>query len=157
MKTKSGVRNRGSLVTRSASHIPAATHADIERLRKAMRSSIDTSEIPERTTARGGSPVPSPETGGIRDTVLAEIGRQGLSRYRLWKAARAHSKTLPESAVYEFLRGERNIGLAYLDAILAALGLEVRPAKRWRRRRTAGTRAREGKTPPVLGLPDRHA
>ena len=156
MKTKSRARSRG-MVTRAASELPAATNADLERLQEAMESPIDTSEIPERTTARGSSPVPSPETGGIRDTVLAEIGRQGLSRYRLWKVARAHSKTLPESAVYEFLRGERNIGLAYLDAILAALGLEVRPAKRWRRGRAAGSRPRDGNTPPLLGLPDRHA
>src|SRR6185437_10040194 len=97
-------------VTRTAAEIPAATPADLARLRATMRSPVDASEIPEHTTAPEVFKLDAPGNGGIRAAVLAEIGRQGLSRYRLWKAARVHSKTLPESAVYEFLRGERSIG-----------------------------------------------
>jgi hypothetical protein len=39
--------------------------------------------------------------------------------------ARKHCQTIPESAVYEFLSGKRQIGLAYLDAILETLDLTV--------------------------------
>ena len=139
MKAKLRTRNRRGLVTRTAAEIPAATPADLERLQSAMRSPIDISDIPERTVSGSDPVIHSPGRSAIRDAVLAEIGRQGLSRYRLWKAARARSRTLPESAVYEFLRGERNIGLAYIDAILAALGLEVRPARARRSGRSVGT------------------
>jgi hypothetical protein len=154
MKTTSRAQRKPGLVIRPASEVPAATPADLARLQEAMRSPIDTSEIPERAPASGGA---LPETGGIRDAVLAEIGRQGLSRYRLWKAARAHSGTIPESAVYEFLRGERSIGLAYLDAILAALRLEVRPARARRPRRPAGTRPPGAKAPALVASPGRRA
>jgi hypothetical protein len=51
-----------------------------------------------------------------------------ISRNDLWKAARKKCPSLPESAVYEFLRGQRQIGVAYIDALLLALGLVVTPA-----------------------------
>src|SRR5437867_5019635 len=43
----------------------------------------------------------------IRDAILNELDKREISRYQLWKLARAHCATIPESAVYEFLRGQR--------------------------------------------------
>jgi len=34
---------------------------------------------------------------------------------------------LPSSAVYEYLDGRRQAGVTYVEAMLDALGLEVRP------------------------------
>jgi hypothetical protein len=39
----------GELVRLSAKDVPRATKADLERLHKAMKGPIDTSDIPERT------------------------------------------------------------------------------------------------------------
>jgi hypothetical protein len=50
-----------------------------------------------------------------------------MTRYQLWKRAREVCDTLPESAVYEFLRGDREIGVRYIEALLAAAGLTVQP------------------------------
>ena len=48
-----------------------------------------------------------------------------MTRYELWKSAREHCATLPQSAVYEYLRGQREIGLPYAEALMAAVGLGV--------------------------------
>ena len=50
---------------------------------------------------------------------------RGLTAFALWKAARVHSPTISETAVGEFLKGERSIGLPYVEALLAATGLVV--------------------------------
>lgn len=98
-----------------------------------MESRIDTSEIPERRpggTMRArrspeGRPTAPPESA-IRDAIRRELGLRQITRYELWKRARVHCPTLSESAVYEFLRGERQIGLEYVEALLVAVDLEVR-------------------------------
>jgi hypothetical protein len=98
-----------------------------------MERDIDTSEIPERRSGRAtrarrspdGRPIASLKSA-IRDAILRELGRRQITRYELWKRARVHGPTLSESAVYEFLRGDRQIGLEYVEALLAAVGLEVR-------------------------------
>jgi len=98
-----------------------------------MESDIDTSEIPERRPRRAmrarrsleGSPIAPPKSA-IRNAIRRELGRRQITRYELWKQARVHCPTLSESAVYEFLRGERQIGLEYVEALLAAVDLEVR-------------------------------
>jgi len=105
----------------------------MERLRAAMERDVDTSDIPEGRPGRAtrtrrtadGKPVAPPESA-IRDAIRRELGRRQITRYELWKRARAQCPTLPESAVYEFLRGERQIGLQYVEALLAAVELEVR-------------------------------
>jgi hypothetical protein len=48
-----------------------------------------------------------------------------MSRRQLWREARKYCATLPESAVYEFLAGTRQIGLAYIEALLEAMNLKV--------------------------------
>jgi hypothetical protein len=121
------------MVQKSASEIASSPARALERLRKAMDENIDTSEIPERRPGRttrigrspDGRPMATPRSA-IRDAILRELGRRQITRYELWKRARVYGPTLSESAVYEFLRGERQIGLEYVEALLAAVGLEVR-------------------------------
>jgi hypothetical protein len=136
MKRKSPTaepKRRPRPVRKSASELAPATARDLKRLRGAMERDIDTSEIPERQPGRGaparrtaaGKPI-APPASAIRDAIRRELGRRQITRYQLWKRARAHCPTLPESAVYEFLRGERQIGLEYVEALLAAVDLEVR-------------------------------
>ena len=136
LKKKSPVgepKRRSRTVRKSAGEIPRSTSQELERLRRKMDSEIDTSDIPERQPARAlrahrtpeGKPF-KPPSSAIRDAILRELGRQQITRYELWKRARAHCPTLPESAVYEFLRGERQIGIEYVEALLSAVDLEVR-------------------------------
>jgi hypothetical protein len=123
-----------NVVRRSASQMPTRTPADHARLDAAMHRPVDTADIPERTIglnrvirdSSGQLPrrLPSP----TRDAILAELGRRGMTRYELWKAARKRCPVLPESTVYEFLRGQRQIGVAYVDALFLALDLVVAPA-----------------------------
>jgi hypothetical protein len=135
MKKKSPAaepERRSRVVRRSAGEIPSSTPRDLKRLRRMMEGKIDTSDVPARrpgpaTRARRtpeGRPF-TPPASAIRDAIRRELGRRQITRYELWRRARAHCPTLPESAVYEFLRGERQIGLEYVEALLAAVDLEV--------------------------------
>ena len=116
---------------RKASEVRPATAADLARLRAAASGPIDTSDIPERTgaprrverDARGR--LPSPSGGLIRGALLAAMERRGMSRYALWAAARQRCDTLSQSAVYEYLRGHRDIGTRYAEALLQAAGLSI--------------------------------
>jgi hypothetical protein len=124
----------GNVVRRSAKSLPKATEGDLARLRSAMEGPIDTAEIPE---ARGAPSRVQRDASGriatekrpspIREAILKELGRRQMTRYELWKAARDHCATLPQSAVYEYLRGQREIGLPlpYAEALMAAVGLGV--------------------------------
>jgi hypothetical protein len=128
----------GTIIRKTADEIMAGrTPADIERLRAAMNGPIDTSEIPERLgparyplirDAKGNIPKKPPSA--IRDAILRELGRRKMTRYELWKRAKKHCRTLPDSAVYEFLLGQRAIGVDYCEALLKALDLEVRRARK---------------------------
>ena len=105
-------KRRSRVVRKSAGEIASSTPRELERLRRRMDRAIDTSEIPERQPGRAararrtaeGKPFKPPESA-IRDAIRHELGRRQITRYELWKRARAHCPTLPESAVYEFLRG----------------------------------------------------
>ena len=83
---------------------------------------------PKKVAPSRRSPVGPIATWGARipEAIRGELGRREITRYELWKRARVHCPTLPESAVYEFLRGVRAIGLDYVEALLAAVDLEVR-------------------------------
>jgi len=48
-----------------------------------------------------------------------------MTPYRLWKEAMSYCPTLSQSAVHEFLKGQRQIELPYAEALLAAMNLEV--------------------------------
>jgi hypothetical protein len=138
MRTRSQTRERKPnptprVVQKSASELAPPSARDLARLRRAMEKTIDTTEIPERGPGRAVRARRSPEGArrtvpgsAIRDAIRRELGRRQMTRYELWKRARAYGPTLSESAVYEFLRGERQIGLAYVEALLAAVDLEVR-------------------------------
>ncbi|HZL34740.1 MAG TPA: hypothetical protein VFC78_05470 [Tepidisphaeraceae bacterium] len=135
MKTKSLDRTiaKRKIVQTSAASLRRAAEADLARLERAMSGPIDTSDIAEgngeltriRRDTAGRLPVIPKSI--IRDAILAALGRTGHTRYQLWKAARKHCATLPESAVYEFLRGKRELGVRYLEALMEAAGLAVEP------------------------------
>lgn len=123
------------IIRKSAAQIPAPTAADLDRLRKVMDGPIDTSDIPELTPGfkrvrrdSEGRP-PRYHRGPVCEAILKELGRRDMTRYELWQRAREHCPTLPESAVYEYLRGQRQIGVIYLEALLAALDLTLRPRR----------------------------
>jgi hypothetical protein len=92
---------------------------------------VDTSDIPERVgpcdrvVRDADGRIARPQQSLLRAAILAEVQRRGISGHQLWKAARKHCDTIPESAVYEFLTGKRQVGLAYLDAMLEAMRLTV--------------------------------
>src|SRR5438132_392540 len=98
-------------VRKSAGGIPPASSADLDRLRAAMQSSIDTSEIPERRTfqrlKRDASGKLPPRKSIIREAVARQMQHLHLTVYRLWQMARTHYPTLSQSAVHEFLKGQR--------------------------------------------------
>jgi hypothetical protein len=126
MPKKSGT---SKTLHKSAADVSRASAADIARLRKAMSGPIDTSEIPERrgsfTRVRRDAAGTLPRRSMIRDVVLRELQRRGMTPYRLWKEAQLHCPTLSQSAVHEFLKGQRQIELPYAEALLAALNLVV--------------------------------
>ncbi len=58
------------------------------------------------------------------------MAERGMTAYALWKEAKTHSPTISETAVGEFLKGIRSIGLEYLEAIMASLDLKIlRPSR----------------------------
>ncbi len=127
MATKS---RRKTLVHRSADAIRPASAADLSRLRSAMAGKIDTSDIPERRGAfhrlkRNESSKLPVRRSVVREAVKREMAQRRLTPYRVWKEARGYCTTLSQSAVHEFLKGEREIELPYAEAIMAALNLKV--------------------------------
>ncbi len=125
---------RDGIVRKTADQIPPATKADLERLSRAMVRSdaearrnggdVSVSE-PRRLIRNANGRITKPPPGRIRSAILAELGRRQMSRYRLWKIARKDCPTLTQSAVYEFLRGVRQLRLGYVEAMLWALNLRV--------------------------------
>lgn len=124
-----------AMVRMKGSDLPPVTPEQMAELRAAMDGPIDTSDIPEQTVpihrlvrdADGRLPRPLPELreSPIRRAILAELERRQMTRYQLWQAAREHCPTLPSSAVYEYLRGRRDIGVPYAEALMQAAGLVV--------------------------------
>jgi hypothetical protein len=97
-----------------------------------MDGPIGTSDIPEkrgpfhRIKRDVAGRLPARRESPTRRAILSELERRKMTRYQLWAAARAHCPTLSQSAVYEFLRGQREIGLGYAEALMEAVGLVVR-------------------------------
>lgn len=116
-------------VRKSATEIPHASAADLDRLRAAMQSPIDTAEIPERRKfqrlQRDASGKLPPRRSTIRDAVAKEMHGRHLTVYRLWQLARAHYPALSQSAVHEFLKGQRQLELPSIEALLAAVNLQI--------------------------------
>ena len=116
-------------VRKSAAEIPPATDADLDRLRAAMQGSIDTTDIPERRTfqrlQRDASGRLPPRKSTIRDAVKRQMERLHLTAYRLWQLARVYYPPLSQAAVHEFLKGQRQLELPSIEALLAAADLRV--------------------------------
>jgi hypothetical protein len=130
MSRKSAASN---LVRRAPGDIPPATPGHLAQLLTAMDGPVDTSEISEtrghatRIHRNASGRLPRPRPSPIRQAILEALKRRGTTRYQLWKEARTHCPTLNQSAVYEYLRGQRDIGVPYVEALLKAGGLVVRP------------------------------
>lgn len=118
---------------KSAGRIRRSTSAELARLASQADEPVDTSDVPERVgpcarvVRNAEGEIVRPLQSPLRAAIVAEVHRRGISGHRLWRQARGYCDTIPESAVYEFLAGKRQIGLAYLDAILAAMELTVGP------------------------------
>ncbi len=124
-----------SLVSRSASEIPKPTPEHLAKLRAAMECPINTSDIPEikqlglRLKRDASGRLQKKPLGLIRKTILSALGHHQMTRYRLWQKAKAQCPTLSQSAVYEYLRGRRDIGVKYAEALIAVSGVKVSVAK----------------------------
>jgi hypothetical protein len=110
------------VVRNSAREIPPATNADLARLRDAMSERIDTSDIPERRVfqrlhrdANGNLP---PRKSIVCAAVEQERKRRRITVYRLWQMARVHYPPLSQAAVHEFLKGQRQLELPSVEALL---------------------------------------
>jgi hypothetical protein len=126
MSQKSGDRT-----VRRRDDIRRSSPEELARVAEVKDGRIDTSDIPEqlgppnRVVRDAKGRIVGPTKSRIRAAILSEIERRALSGHQVWIQARKHCQTIPESAVYEFLSGKRQIGLAYLDAILETLDLTV--------------------------------
>jgi hypothetical protein len=84
---------------------------------------LDGTESPVRRDALGNLPVS--RRGTVRRAILESLDAHRMTRYELWKVARTYCATLSRSAVYEYLRGARDIGVEYAEALMIAANLEV--------------------------------
>jgi hypothetical protein len=136
------------IVRKSAANLAAPSQVDLDRLRAAMRGKIDTTDVSERRQfqrlkrdSEGRFP---PRKSMIRDAVAREMAQDGLSAYRLWQLARVHYAGLSQSAVHEFLKGQRQLELPSIEALMAAVRLRVvrtrRPTRRPATRVNSGVR-----------------
>jgi hypothetical protein len=116
----------GKMIHMSAGVGHATTAQDLARLRETMRRPVQTDEIPElrgteAPVCRDGSGnLPGRKLGPVRRAILESLDDHGMTRYELWKKARVHCGTLSRSAVYEYLRGVRDIGVEYAEALMRA-------------------------------------
>jgi hypothetical protein len=128
-------KSKPDFVRKTVGELPSASPSDLRRLRRAMKShrgrALDEG-LPQpgqwlrpRPSGRTASKPPSM----LREAILSELGRRQMTRYQLFKAARKHCATISESAVYEFLRGQRQVSAEYVDAMLLAAGLSITPAR----------------------------
>jgi hypothetical protein len=133
MKKSSASTN--SLVRSLPVEIPNFTLKELDRLEAALNRPIDTSDIPE--TKKLGPRVKRDTAGRLQKrplrpickAILSALGHRQMTRYRLWQKARTQCPTLSQSAVYEYLRGERDIGVTYVEALMAASGVKVSATK----------------------------
>lgn len=128
-------------VRKSAREIPPASKADFDRLRDAMQSKIDMAEIPERRKfhrlARDMNGRLPSHKSVIREAVKREMQYLNLTVSRLWQLARMHCPSLSQAAVHEFLKGQRQLELPSVEALLAAVDLRVVRKINGRRRQTS--------------------
>jgi hypothetical protein len=130
MKDTSRNKGRPQMIRRSVRGLGQRSEkamADLRRRATSDSTPINTSDIPEQHPADGSWVRGGHLVGGIRGAIIGEMQRQGLTRYQLWKNAKVLCPKLPSSAVYEYLDGRRQAGGTYIEAMLNALGLEIKP------------------------------
>ena len=121
----------GKMTRRSAGEGPTTTARDLARLRATMRRTVRTDDIPELKGTEApvhrdeSGKLPRRRLGPVRRAILESLDAEGMTRYELWKKARDHCRTLSRSAVYEYLRGARDIGVEYAEALMKAADLKV--------------------------------
>ncbi len=117
------------MIHRSSLDIPPISSERLAEIEAIRDEDIDYSEIPElphgRRLRRDENGRLPERNSVIRDAILAAAAERGLTTYALWKLAKEHCPTITETAVGEFLKGERSIGLAYVEALLNAAGLTI--------------------------------
>jgi hypothetical protein len=94
-----------------------------------MAGRIDTSEIAERRKfrrlQRDASGRLPPRKSMIREAVARQMRHLHLTAYRLWRMARVHYPPLSQAAVHEFLKGQRQLELPSVEALLTAVQLRL--------------------------------
>jgi hypothetical protein len=115
----------------SADEIPERTGKDLDRLKAAMRipsrplEDQESKNVGPRVQRTPSGDLPQHPLGRVRQAILKSLDRHKMTRYKLWKKARTYCDSLPVAAVYEYLRGTRNIGSEYVEALLLAAKLKV--------------------------------
>jgi hypothetical protein len=116
-------------VRKSAAELAPASAAELDRLRAAMGSAIKMEEIPERREFRrlkrdADGALPRRKSL-IREAVVQRMESLGLTVYRLWQLAKVHYPPLSQGAIHEFIKGQRQLELPSIEALLTALDLRV--------------------------------
>jgi hypothetical protein len=130
------------LITMSAGEGPTTTPKDLARLRATMARPVETEDLPELSGTEAlvyrdpAGKLPKRTLGPVRRAILQSLEDHGMTRYELWKKARAHCRTLSRSAVYEYLRGVRDIGVGYAEALMMAGHLKIVGEGRSKSKRT---------------------
>lgn len=123
--------DKARIVRHTADTLPKRSAERLEELRRlAARpdSEIDISEMPEADVSDSAWITPATRRQArLRTAIATEMERRGMTRYQLAKVAQRHCASLSESAVYEYLAGRRQVGADYIEAMLAALDLEIVP------------------------------
>jgi hypothetical protein len=118
------------IIKKKAAEVLPASDKDLARLRKAMGGPIDTSDIPEhkgrldRLVRDSSGRLPA-RNSVVRDAIIRELKRVNMTPYRLWKEAKTHCPTLSQSAVHEFIKGQRQLELPYAEALMMATHLKI--------------------------------
>lgn len=128
-KKRMATNSEGKTVRWKAGDLPPITPERLAELKAIPDEAIDFSDIPEcaggarlRRDADGRLPK---RRSVIRDAIAASMAERGMTTYALWKEAKVHCPTISETAVGEFLKGRRSIGLEYIEALMTASGLTV--------------------------------
>jgi len=121
----------GKMIHRSAGEGHVTVARDLARLRETMRRPVRTDDIPELKGTEApvrrdvSGKLPRRQLGPVRRAIWESLDDHGMTRYELWKRARTYCGTLSRSAVYEYLRGVRDIGVEYAEALMTAADLRI--------------------------------
>ena len=116
------------IVKKKVADVLSASDAVLDRLRNAKGGPIDTSDIaestgrPNRLIRDSAGRLPT-RRSIVRDAIIRELKYLNMTPYRLWKEAKLHCPTLSQSAVHEFIKGQRQLELPYAEALIMATRL----------------------------------